>query len=90
MSGFTASATEALLEEGAAKQAAAGKETSMMHKIMILFMTAIGWSPLIIFLTVPSPRIAVAGAAGKLALYISLSKVKTMRSSLQISKFNSS
>jgi len=68
MSGFTASANEALLEEGAAKQTAAGKKTSTLHKIMHLFITVVGWSPLVIFLTVPSKRIAMAGAAGKLAL----------------------
>ena len=67
MSEFTASAHEALLEEGVAKQKTAEKKP-MSHQIMNVFLTCLGWAPLVILLAVTDQRAMVTGAAGKFLL----------------------
>ena len=67
MSEFTASAHEALLEEGVAKQKTAEKKP-MSHQIMSFFLTCLGWSPLVLSLAVKNQRAMVTGAAGKFVL----------------------
>ena len=68
MSEFTASADEALLEEGATKQKTAEKKKPMSHQIMNVFLTCVGWTPLVILLAVTDQRAMVTGAAGKFLL----------------------
>mmetsp|Transcript_3930 Transcript_3930/g.6807 ORF Transcript_3930/g.6807 Transcript_3930/m.6807 type:complete len:257 (-) Transcript_3930:1467-2237(-) len=63
MSEFTASAHEALLEEGVAKQKTAEKK-SMSHQIFSIFLFCLGWSPLVLSLAIKNPRAMVTGAAG--------------------------
>mmetsp|Transcript_23700 Transcript_23700/g.40346 ORF Transcript_23700/g.40346 Transcript_23700/m.40346 type:complete len:257 (-) Transcript_23700:121-891(-) len=63
MSEFTASAHEALLEEGVAKQKTAEKKP-MGHQIFKFFLTCLGWSPLVLSLAVKNPRAMLTGAAG--------------------------
>ena len=67
MSEFTASAHEALLEEGVAKQKTAEKK-SMSHQIFSIFLFCLGWSPLVLVLAVKNPLAMVTGAAGKFSL----------------------
>ena len=68
MSGFTPSATEALLEEGVTKQETKSESKPWSHKLLGYLIGALGFAPFIMVMVFANPEIGVWVGTGKFVL----------------------